>query len=591
MVSPTENKDDFSYNDDFSYDIDSSVEETTRYKNKNENETTKKIKNVDKFHHTERQPIFDNKLYYDSKMIPIKTKIEELQPQLNEMYDKAVRFNQDYDLSLIAEVQKNIQAYENRLSKKSTWGYITHLFSKIVGVFHTSQEPSKADAAVNLMTNLWHFKLSSDQKKIVEALVKSRPDGYKGTTEVEGFEYHGTFRDGVHGEIPEGKGYISYKTGEPYKHYNGYFLNGKPHGQGELTYGANSSNSSYRGQFEDGKPHGKGRLVDKKGTIYIGEFQNGKPHGKVKIIYEKSDFIGAEESRYVLCRDGKCIQGIIIFNDKSRFIGYFDENEHPYRGVLTKNTGDKSEFVDGEVKFYNGTHPNRDGSTLEYKNGLPFEGFLFNNLNEKLEYREARPYEGILTTPDGSKVIYVGGSKILDGKYWDESIDKTDHPREYKNGQPFNGIFAYPNGEELVYVNGKPYNGTLFQLDGKHLTYRDGELLNATTYYTISGEKIEYRGGQPYQGILVKPDGTRIRYQLGELFNGIERVKSTELEYRDGRPYQGTLLYPESEFKLEYVNGMPYKGVLIKENGDQVLYRVETLKDKQSILNKIEDSI
>jgi transcriptional regulator NrdR family protein len=571
-VEPKGKKDNY---DDLSHSGVDSEEKVSG--TESEKETQEIGKNIlNKLHDNEStKPIFNINVYYDFDMQSIKYNIEKLQPQLNEMYDKAVNFNQDYDLSLIADAKKNIQAYEDRLSEISPRNYIKHFFYKIIGIFRT-QEPSKAEAAINLMSNLWHFKLSKDQQNIVEAMVKSKVGDLNYVNihnkDKENF-YHGTFRDGKIGGVPEGEGCISYGSGD---YYAGYFLNELPHGQGTLTYGEDSTYSTfgadpkadpkyskYIGQFEDGKPHGKGRLEDKKGNIYIGEFQKGKPHGKVKIIYKDPD---GPESAYVLCKEGKKIQGIIIYNDQSRFIGYFDENGEKYNGVLTTNYGLKLEIVERMKKGYNGIHPNQDGTTLEYRNGLPWEGFLFNNLNEKLEYHEGKAYNGTLTNLDGLKVVYVNGTLV-------------DGIRGYKKGKPVNTIFKYPNGEELIYREGKPYQGTLLQLDGKHVHYSEGIRLDGIITNPISGEKIEYKAGLPYEGTLVKTDGTRIKYEEGKLFNDFVEVKDKDnnvkyrIEYRDGRPYQGTLVYPNTDFQLEYVNGRPYKGVLIKAN-EKVEYKL-----------------
>lgn len=513
-------------------------------------------------------------------------KIEEFQPQLSHMDYKVIHHNEEYDLSFLAKVEKNIRKYEEGLKQTSKLLYVIHLISKIFSLFQNdsldTEHTSSEKACINLMTQLWHYELSSDQKEIIEALIQSEKGEKKGKNTLGKYTYIGTFRDGIIDGIPEGEGEMVCQSGATYK---GYFLNGEPHGYGKMTY---PNGLTYIGNFTNGNVEGRGKCFQPNGSIYFGEYKDNQ-FQKGEVAYSKEagggSFFGTFENE-------RRAEGTLFYNTKSQieetslqkpedpftrmtmshFKGTFDEWEEPYNGMLTFLNGDKVKYVDGNPIDYTGTYTDPQGLQLEYEKGKPTDGTLVNPNKEKMEYREGKPYTGTLAAEDGTRMRYENGSPFT-GTVSSETIE---FGLEYTDGgKPWNGVYEYPNGEQLRYRNGYPTDGTLLLLDGRRVEYKEDRLLTGEKTY-VSQDKMKFINGKAYDGILITQEGERIKYTKGELFTGIEENKGLELESIKGRPYQGTLTYPNGKTTLEYLNGRPYHGTLIKANGDMVTYNKGT---------------
>lgn len=113
-------------------------------------------------------------------------------------------------------------------------------------------------------------------------------------------------------------------------HYQGNFKNGKKEGLGIYYW---NQRQYYSGQFKNNKIHGKGRHVTKE-LDYKGEFIEGLKDGKGILVNTLKNW--KYEGQFKKNKmDG---MGTIIWDDKTKFEGEFEENERK-KGKLFLCTG------------------------------------------------------------------------------------------------------------------------------------------------------------------------------------------------------------------------------------------------------------
>lgn len=300
----------------------------------------------------------------------------------------------------------------------------------------------------------------------------------------------------VVGEVPHGKGKLTFKNGTGY--YEGDFANGKFHGIGEffiidlihavgiweeqkflegrvvysgewLYYCDCEPGTVYEGGFDNFFIEGKGKIIYPNGEIYEGAIFEGKRHGKGKLTLS----------------DGTVIEGTWIYGSKTH--EYTDEDYENAGGdaVFGEQRNDYDDTIsEDEINSIFGTCKAPEESIILEEKRM--EKFEYNDGIYEGEAVEKIPNgKGIITFKDGSRYegIFING--VLTGQ-----VKCT-----LDNGDVYEGEFEKdePNGYgKMISTDGYIYEGTF--LDGNFhgrgkLTHNDGYVIDGIW---VDNEFIDY---------------------------------------------------------------------------------------------------
>lgn len=104
-------------------------------------------------------------------------------------------------------------------------------------------------------------------------------------------------RDVVSGNVPQGKGKITYKCGDKYE---GDFVNGLKQGKGKYVF---KDENVYTGEYMNDKVNGYGEYVWKNGNYYKGNWKDEKYDGE-GVQFSKSK----KQSKKCIWKDGKPVE-------------------------------------------------------------------------------------------------------------------------------------------------------------------------------------------------------------------------------------------------------------------------------------------
>ena len=203
--------------------------------------------------------------------------------------------------------------------------------------------------------------------------IKFRSDVYEGQCTGLGF---------LKKQIPNGKGKMTYNTGDPYDFYNnrsnrynscvyeGEWVDGVQTGQGTMTY---ENGDVYEGEWANGIQTGQGTMKHNNGDVYEGEWAESDSPINVNInegtLYARnvaSDYIGVKHGN-----------GTMKYKNGDVYEGEWKSGGKHGNGTMKYKNGD---VYEGEWKS-----GKRNGQgTMKSKNGDVYEGNWINGLPDKI---------------------------------------------------------------------------------------------------------------------------------------------------------------------------------------------------------------
>ena len=349
--------------------------------------------------------------------------------------------------------------------------------------------------------------------------------------------------------------------------------------------------------------------------------KNGEAEKTIsKVMYWENSKQIAQQQTILLKKYGRELIGQQNFDKSGKLIQKLTNNSYPSRSYYNEkmqegiayeyytindcaiNVKSESRFLSGKK---NGTFINYDISgkiinKIIYKNDLPFEGLLEENINHNLyvftNYKNSlKEGEEIVKTQNDS--IISKGIYKLGKPFRGQFISENEHNSEYqlKNYDNFveNGLqqildnenkvikfYFLENGlkegiittidennnkNEIEYKNDLPFNG-IFKTETSETIYKNGNLVSETEFRQRNHDEIlvrkEYENGKITKVISSKfniyikekkyVDDTNLLFNSKNLFIGYVGI------YKDGNPFSGYFENERGKYKTVnyYENGI-----------------------------------